>query len=53
MKIKFTRHYVWVERTKSGAVIPKRTNNLWYRDMNNFKMWKYFLMWCFGPQERI
>jgi len=55
MKIKLTRHYVWVERIKrqDNGGIPLRTNSLFYRDMRHLDMWRYFLSWCFGSEENI
>jgi hypothetical protein len=55
LKIKITRHYVWVERMKrkDNSGIPLRTNSLWYRDMRHFVMWKNFLSWCFGWDENL
>jgi len=55
MKIKFRRHYVWVERIKrkDNGGIPLRTNSFWYRDMHDLVMWRYFLSWCFGSERNI
>lgn len=55
MKIKITRHYVWVERIKhkDNGGIPLRTNSLFYRDMRHLDMWWYFLAWCFGNEKGI